>query len=57
MLRSGQLADLLHILDTAGLPGKGHVYVFNGDFVDRGPCGVEVMCVLLALLLAVPGNS
>eukprot|EP01031_Cornospumella_fuschlensis_P030596 gene30596-36970_t len=52
----GQLADLLHILDTAGLPGKGHVYIFNGDFVDRGPCGVEVMCVLLALLLAVPDS-
>ncbi|RYG65216.1 hypothetical protein EON64_12410 [archaeon] len=39
------------------MPGKGHVYVFNGDFVDRGPNGVEVMCVLLALMLAMPGRQ
>ena len=31
-------------------------YVFNGDFVDRGEDGVEVMCVLLALFVSEPSN-
>ena len=29
-------------------------YIFNGDFVDRGPFGVEVMLLLLSLLIAAP---
>jgi hypothetical protein len=52
----GQLQDLLHIIDEAGFPGPKHKYVFNGDFVDRGPQSVEVMCVLLALFNAFPGK-
>lgn len=40
----GQLYDLLHILEDSGHPSISNKYVFNGDFVDRGPCGVEVMC-------------
>ena len=52
----GQLSDLLHILDEAGLPTPdGNVtYIFNGDFVDRGSKSTEVMCVLLALYIASP---
>jgi serine/threonine-protein phosphatase with EF-hand domain len=50
----GQLYDLLHILDEAGMPSLKHKYVFNGDFVDRGPYGVEVMCILMALFNAFP---
>lgn len=50
----GQLADLFHILDAAGLPSGCNKYIFNGDFVDRGANGVEVMCVLLALFVARP---
>ncbi|CAK9252506.1 unnamed protein product [Sphagnum jensenii] len=92
----GQLADLLHILEEAGLPtplsgapskapcdpglpstlalGKDGgaaasvaatvvpvpgctKYIFNGDFVDRGPEGVEVTAVLLALFCAYPGAA
>lgn len=53
----GQLPDLIHILDESGLPTKRHKYVFNGDFVDRGPMGVEVMVLLLALHTALPGKS
>jgi hypothetical protein len=50
----GQLADLLHILEESKLPSKTNKYIFNGDFVDRGPMGVEVVCVMLALLAAWP---
>ena len=52
----GQIWDLLHILDENGLPSASNKYVFNGDFVDRGPFGVEVMCVLLALHSACPSG-
>lgn len=50
----GQLPDLLHILDESGMPSATNKYVFNGDFVDRGPHGVEVICILLALNAAMP---
>jgi len=50
----GQLFDLLHILDESGFPSVSNKYVFNGDFVDRGPYGLEVMCILLALHSAFP---
>lgn len=50
----GQLPDLLHILGEVGQPSSYNKYIFNGDFVDRGPCGVEVMCILMALYLAHP---
>jgi len=46
----------LHILETSGLPSKRNKYIFNGDFVDRGSYGVEVMCSLLALHIALPGE-
>ena len=52
----GQLADLLYIIDSSGLPSPTNRYIFNGDFVDRGAYGVEVMCVLLALYLSNPGQ-
>ena len=38
------------------MPSATRKFVFNGDFVDRGEYGVEVMCLLLALVLAGPGN-
>jgi len=51
----GQLPDLLHILDDAGLPSETNKYVFNGDFVDRGPCSIEIIMILFSSLLAWPG--
>ena len=54
---TGQLPDLLHILKEAGMPSDHNYYVFNGDFVDRGPQGVEVMCILLALYCAYPSKK
>jgi hypothetical protein len=65
-LHIGQLSDLMHILEEAGLPSPGYQlsplqklkqkYIFNGDFVDRGMQGVEVTALLLALFCAFPGR-
>jgi hypothetical protein len=52
----GQLQDLLYIIESAGMPSKTNKYIFNGDFVDRGPYGVEVVCLLLAFHAAFPGE-
>lgn len=37
-----------------GLPSAENPYVFNGDFVDRGKKGLEVLLLLLAVLLVFP---
>ncbi|KAG5483636.1 hypothetical protein CUR178_08303 [Leishmania enriettii] len=50
----GQIADLLHILKESGMPSESNHYIFNGDFVDRGACGVEIILVLFSLMLACP---
>lgn len=50
----GQLFDVLNIFHLNGLPTEKAPYLFNGDFVDRGIYGVEVMCVLLSLKLMNP---
>jgi len=52
----GQLEDVLTIFTINGVPSAANRYLFNGDFVDRGPRGVEVMCVLMAWALAYPGR-
>jgi hypothetical protein len=53
----GQLADLLYIVEKQGFPGPGRtMYLFNGDFVDRGKYGVEVMTLLVAFKLAFPDS-
>lgn len=38
----GSLDDLFGIFDRVGLPSPSNQFIFNGDFVDRGPWGVEV---------------
>lgn len=44
----GQLQDLFSIFTINGLPCPQNHYIFNGDFVDRGPCGAEVLFTLCA---------
>lgn len=53
----GHFADLMHLLDVHGEPdpGLGGVkYIFNGDFVDRGQWGPEVLLMLYVLKLKYP---
>lgn len=50
----GQLSDLVYIMEESGLPSSDHMYIFNGDFVDRGAMGVEVTLLLLAFRAALP---
>ena len=60
----GQLAELLLLLHAHGFPSSrgpgGDVetcsYVFNGDFVDRGPHQLECAVLMLALKLAYPAR-
>lgn len=40
-----------------GPPGAGRCYVFNGDYVDRGSWGLEVLLLLAAWKLAAPAGS
>jgi len=44
----GQLQDLFSIFTINGIPCHQNHYIFNGDFVDRGPCGAEVLFTLCA---------
>eukprot|EP00727_Mastigamoeba_balamuthi_P006106 m51a1_g2114 putative serine threonine-protein phosphatase with ef-hands 1 (425) ;mRNA; r:1653037-1655698 len=50
----GQLTDLMTIFEQYGYPDANNKYVFNGDFVDRGPHGLEILLVLYTLLMAKP---
>lgn len=53
----GQLRDLLLLFAVFGAPTAGHgqpVYVFNGDFVDRGNHSLAVVALLFALKVAMP---
>ncbi|CAM9253745.1 unnamed protein product, partial [Laminaria digitata] len=50
----GQLQDLFSIFTINGLPCVQNQYLFNGDFVDRGPCGAEVLFTLCAFKVMEP---
>ncbi|OHT07610.1 serine/threonine protein phosphatase [Tritrichomonas foetus] len=51
----GQFTDLLKILRQGELPPASK-WLFLGDYVDRGPQSVEIMCLLLALKLRYPNH-
>ena len=50
----GQYYDLLTIFEKNGNPSEANPYLFNGDFVDRGPFSVEVFLLLVAWKVALP---
>jgi serine/threonine-protein phosphatase PP1 catalytic subunit len=51
----GQYSDLLRIFETCGYPPAAN-YLFLGDYVDRGPHGLECICLLLAYKVKYPEN-
>jgi serine/threonine-protein phosphatase 5 len=52
----GQFYDLLNIFKIGGLPSPTNIYLFDGDFVDRGSFSVEVIITLMAWNLLYPGS-
>ncbi|GAX74026.1 hypothetical protein CEUSTIGMA_g1476.t1 [Chlamydomonas eustigma] len=50
----GQFHDVCNILTLMGDPDEQHIFVWNGDFVDRGAWGLEELLLLLALKLTFP---
>ena len=51
----GQFVDLLRLFEFKGLPPNAN-YLFLGDYVDRGPSGLECMFLLMALKVKHPEN-
>jgi len=52
----GQFQDLSFIFDQYGLPSPNTPYIFNGDYVDRGSMGVEVLIALFVWKIAEPDS-
>ncbi|CAL5197364.1 unnamed protein product [Lathyrus oleraceus] len=52
----GQLHDVLFLFREAGYPSRDRIFVFNGDYVDRGAWGLETFLLLLAWKVFMPEN-
>jgi len=52
----GQLQDLYTIYSLNGLPSLTNRYLMNGDFVDRGEYGCEILFTIMAWSLLYPGE-
>lgn len=52
----GQFQDFRHIFALYGEPSSENPYLFNGDYVDRGSMGIEIVLSLFAWKLAIPDS-
>lgn len=50
----GQFHDALRLVHLAGAPSATNWYVFNGDFVDRGAWGAELVATVFAWKVCMP---
>ena len=50
----GQFQDVMALFEKFGYPTRETPYLFNGDYVDRGSMGIEILCVLMAFKLSDP---
>jgi len=50
----GQYADFLTLIERAGFPSDKNYLLFNGDIVDRGEFGPQLLLTVYALKLAFP---
>lgn len=50
----GNFHDLYHLICKYDSPGKQYQFVFNGDYVDRGPKQIEVLLTILYAFLQRP---
>ncbi|GMH63567.1 hypothetical protein TL16_g03748 [Triparma laevis f. inornata] len=52
----GSLSDLSSLLQTISPPSPTNIYLFNGDYVDRGLHSVEVLSIICCLLISSPNS-
>ena len=52
----GQFYDLLNIFEINGYPSEDNLYLFNGDYIDRGAFGVEAIITLMAFKILYPNH-
>lgn len=52
----GQFHDVASIFNENGYPSEENPYFFNGDFVDRGTEGIEILLTLFAFKIACPNS-
>eukprot|EP00879_Flechtneria_rotunda_P011447 GHRR01011958.1.p1 GENE.GHRR01011958.1~~GHRR01011958.1.p1 ORF type:complete len:279 (+),score=80.14 GHRR01011958.1:225-1061(+) len=52
----GQYHDLCRLFELFGQPTTDRIYIFNGDYVDRGAWGVETLTLLLVWKWLLPRN-
>ncbi|KAL4550811.1 hypothetical protein Ndes2526B_g08910 [Nannochloris sp. 'desiccata'] len=52
----GQFHDACRLFEIAGTPSEDRMYIFNGDFVDRGAWGIETLVLFCLWKLAFPNK-
>ena len=53
----GQFHDVCHMFEVAKPPSSDRIYIFNGDFVDRGAWGIETLILFCCWKLALPHRA